>query len=1301
SYTESYSSNTRNLFYNCQAIEKVIFPTSVDTIIHERMFYNCKSLKSIEIPEWVTTVNSSAFYNCEALTSITFPKSVSTVMKAAGTDAPSFSGCASLKEINFENPSLDVSLFTIPNNEGLVINCASKTQYDTIVAMGLTNATVNFEIAPGNLMTDGSGYQYAYENGVLTITKVDTTSSTTLSSDLELDFKADVTTIVIGEDTGITVLGANIFDGFAAETVVVPSTLKTIGAASFANMPNLKTVVDHTAYTADNTAGSGIINIMTATSVAADAFSGSCAALSPVVYMGKTVAISGETFAWFAEDASESFFVYPSTKATAFFKANNIAFSYLTEEQTGDSLLRRADTALASSTSTTVSFKWSIDETTGKLTVTPSVGATGSNSSCLYVNSTTTVWHEWKDVWADAIVSFYLVNFGGYRTEWRNSESPFANLPNLKHVHFGTTTSQYRIRKMSGGGGVFENCPSLTTVSYGTDDTYDEEIDLRGWKKLDSYPSKTFYNCASIKKVILPTNLSKTDEAGSYNVSISSDFFNGCTSLTEVEIPACFIAVGQNAFANCPNLKYVKFLGDLSGGVNAAAGFRDSEELTIDVNSYAVAKKFDACGLTKTVVNYPFAGIVNMDGFSVRLTGYNGLRGLFTADWTKITEYEEAGYELLDFGTLVSSAANRANCVLTGEYGNYTVAGNVVNTPIWNKTDGIVGKYLTSSDDALEFAVTVINFAEANYMSNVYFCAYEIWKNPEGEIEILYKDCDGTDYDEMSLARMCSIMYEDGIITEENDTEGMVKDIVDYYEDNRTKNILFIGNSFTYYNQMPTEIFTEVAKAAGREAVVTAITNGGHTLAEFASSTDEFGAKVAEAFKNNSYDIVIIQEQSHRPISNPESFYAAARDLKEMARQNGAELYLYATWGYDADHTSLATYGKDTADMEMKLRAAYQYIGEEMGVPVCHVGAAMTYAFTNSDVSLYQSDNYHPLKTGSTLAAMTIASKIYGFDPASINLTIDGITAENMSALKAAASYVYNNDMSVPEEYKTASSKPLDGKRIIFIGDSFVYWGGAVLDKGYSSEARVSESTRSNDQGFFYQLCKANGMDVNVVNWTFGSHGIGSIMNENGCNVSDSCPCYEGKSHMSYLNDTYFDYVVLSGGRNSSNKYETYANYLNYYKDYFTEANPNVKMLYLVSSGAHNVSVAESFPVEILNNLDEFEKIGYTIVDWGKIVADIVNGDVAVPGATLEYNKNSFVVSRSSSDGYHPNQLAGYITSLMTYIAITGESAVGQPYSFVGDTSVCTASNYYSFDDYVATYYTYNSATTNYPEIFA
>lgn len=262
----------------------------------------------------------------------------------------------------------------------------------------------------------------------------------------------------------------------------------------------------------------------------------------------------------------------------------------------------------------------------------------------------------------------------------------------------------------------------------------------------------------------------------------------------------------------------------------------------------------------------------------------------------------------------------------------------------------------------------------------------------------------------------------------------------------------------------------------------------------------------------------------------------------------------------------------------------------------------------------------------------------------------------------------------------------LDGKKIIFIGDSFVYYGQTVLEK---SQSYLKQSERVNDKGYFYQLCKANGENVSVTNFTFGGHGLSAFCSGN-CNTEKVC---KGEDHFSYLTDRNYDYVIVSGERASSTTEESFLGNIRFIMEMFQAANPNVKFVYLCSSGAHNVSVSPTFPVNILNNLKTIEEWGFTIVDWGKLVSDVIKGETAVPGALQSYNKNSFAVCKSASDGYHPNQLAGYITTLMTYCAITGKSAVGQTYDFAETT-------WRSFSEFKNKYYTYNGATTNYPEIF-
>ena len=82
----------------------------------------------------------------------------------------------------------------------------------------------------------------------------------------------------------------------------------------------------------------------------------------------------------------------------------------------------------------------------------------------------------------------------------------------------------------------------------------------------------------------------------------------------------------------------------------------------------------------------------------------------------------------------------------------------------------------------------------------------------------------------------------------------------------KSYNILFIGNSYTYYNRMPEEIFTRILELAGYDAKVTSITMGGWTLGHHSDPKEELtGVRVAEALASNQYDYIVLQEMSTRP----------------------------------------------------------------------------------------------------------------------------------------------------------------------------------------------------------------------------------------------------------------------------------------------------------------------------------------------------------------------------------------------------------------------------------------------------
>ena len=262
---------------------------------------------------------------------------------------------------------------------------------------------------------------------------------------------------------------------------------------------------------------------------------------------------------------------------------------------------------------------------------------------------------------------------------------------------------------------------------------------------------------------------------------------------------------------------------------------------------------------------------------------------------------------------------------------------------------------------------------------------------------------------------------------------------------------------------------------------------------------------------------------------------------------------------------------------------------------------------------------------------------------------------------------------------------PLDGKKFIFIGNSYTYYGKCVLSQPVTN---YSQSERSNDHGYFYQIAKENGADINVTNWTFGNHCLEDTFG-GVCEANRAC---DGHDHAADLKDRYYDYVMF---QESSLRIDGFLESVDTIISFFREANPNVKFFCLVPIRLYEWQSTSAECRNVLNNLTTVEAKGVTVVNWGKLVYDVYNGTVKVPGSELAYNRNSFIISQSASDGHHQNMLAGYITALMTWCAITGDSAIGQEYRFTGDPTVNPA---FDFDAYRKSYYSYGNVKTNFDE---
>ncbi|MCQ2354348.1 MAG: InlB B-repeat-containing protein [Clostridia bacterium] len=245
-------------------------------------------------------------------------------------------------------------------------------------------------------------------------------------------------------------------------------------------------------------------------------------------------------------------------------------------------------------------------------------------------------------------------------------------------------------------------------------------------------------------------------------------------------------------------------------------------------------------------------------------------------------------------------------------------------------------------------------------------------------------------------------------------------------------------------------------------------------------------------------------------------------------------------------------------------------------------------------------------------------------------------------------------------------SVSLKGKKVIFIGSSMIYYCHCT-NKG---------SQGQNDKGYFYQLCNAVGQTCTVTDCTYPSHSVDEFITK--CNT-----CSTPADHLKGLDLASYDFVFVCQVTSKSNMVDTCKKI----KARFPST--KTKFVYMDSTYTYQ----QNYTV-MKNQLNQIKDLGYMIVSFGSLCYDVWKGTTKVPGTSLTYNKETFIIN--GNDANHPNLLTGYIEAAMCFCAVTGGSAVGLPYGFVTDKSINSA---YDTASFIKTNYT--KKTTNFDKVLA
>jgi hypothetical protein len=183
-----------------------------------------------------------------------------------------------------------------------------------------------------------------------------------------------------------------------------------------------------------------------------------------------------------------------------------------------------------------------------------------------------------------------------------------------------------------------------------------------------------------------------------------------------------------------------------------------------------------------------------------------------------------------------------------------------------------------------------------------------------------------------------------------------------------TLRVLFVGNSYIYYNNLP-QMVSLLSDSLNTKLICKKSTYGGSTLGDHWNSRK--GLRTREILEREKFDIVIIQDNSMWPLEHADSVSMFGKLFCDLIKSKKATPYIYNTWSREA-----------TPQTQPAINKVYETLALETGSVLVPVGSIWAEAKIQKPATqLYVSDGSHPSPLGTFLIALCFVKKITGVLP--------------------------------------------------------------------------------------------------------------------------------------------------------------------------------------------------------------------------------------------------------------------------------------------------------------------------------
>lgn len=186
--------------------------------------------------------------------------------------------------------------------------------------------------------------------------------------------------------------------------------------------------------------------------------------------------------------------------------------------------------------------------------------------------------------------------------------------------------------------------------------------------------------------------------------------------------------------------------------------------------------------------------------------------------------------------------------------------------------------------------------------------------------------------------------------------------------------ILFLGNSFTFYWNLPS-LVESMAKEKGILLDIYQSTAGGATLKDHWEG--KRGLQSMKVLKEHDFSTIILQDHSTSPLLKTVESREYFNRFIKLINKKKSEVILYGTWTYPASPLIGKSFiGADPIQYVLKP------IADQTNSRMAPVGTAFRlFQEKHPEISVFTSDNKHPSAVGTYLAACVYLKMLTGESP--------------------------------------------------------------------------------------------------------------------------------------------------------------------------------------------------------------------------------------------------------------------------------------------------------------------------------